>query len=595
MLGRSDDEAVELECRMRQALQGDRARGREGQGSLPPRPRVRRDGHARRRRRRRRGPITGQYLRDPVVGGRRGSRAQTAAGGSSTARGSLDGIPSVLVTSSPWSSHRLVGAGASGRARPGACEGTCERPIAYTLNPQVDADRQRMIDEAMRVWGGGGLRVRFSPGGRDLVIERARSLRPAAALGPGLPQHGAHEGRADSGSGSRIDDPGEARALICTNWAWPRHRRHRRHADDVHAQHEFERHAARPLEHARLPQRDAAPSAKCTPPPGESMAAFFFLAFFGVLAVLLSRAALSVARCGSAALTGGARRGACGRFFRRFMLFSAHGSLRCQDYAERWLPTASGCCRKIRRLHRHARSRDDGPRPWCRGSVRRACRARTAFVRAAGRRFRGTRTPHAARRADRRITPTACSIGLSVSGEAAAAPVIRLETSDQDARAICSEVTTAHPKSGRRQRHPRQLRAGRPIPTDRCALRPFGGCFSSLRSGGFFGSRQCHGVPGVDIVERRWPTAPPRFWAWAASRSGSSRGRQARRTAHGDHELYGRSQALERGAHRADPERDPASWSRSAPRRRSRRRSRPWRRPTSRGSSNTTRSRRRRT
>jgi hypothetical protein len=99
---------------------------------------------------------------------------------------------------------------------PGACEGTCERAVAYTLDPRFNADERRVIDEAMQVWErGSGGRVAFVEGGRDLVLEkldRSEELRP---FDPDWPQHVAlTRGDRIWIVAARIDDVGEYRALI---------------------------------------------------------------------------------------------------------------------------------------------------------------------------------------------------------------------------------------------------------------------------------------------------------------------------------------------------------------------------------------------
>jgi hypothetical protein len=109
------------------------------------------------------------------------------------------------------------GAGATESVRdPAACAGECERPIAYSLDPQFNADERELIAGAMRVWEKGTAgRVCFAPGGRDLVIEkldRSDQLQPWDADWP------RHVALTKGGRiwivAARIDDPGEYRALV---------------------------------------------------------------------------------------------------------------------------------------------------------------------------------------------------------------------------------------------------------------------------------------------------------------------------------------------------------------------------------------------
>jgi hypothetical protein len=99
---------------------------------------------------------------------------------------------------------------------PGACDGRCERSIAYTLDPQFNADERRVIDEAMRVWErGSGARVCFAPGGDDLVIEKLDRSEQLRAFDPDWPQHVAlTRGGRIWIVAARIDDEGEYRGLI---------------------------------------------------------------------------------------------------------------------------------------------------------------------------------------------------------------------------------------------------------------------------------------------------------------------------------------------------------------------------------------------
>ena len=142
---------------------------------------------------------------------------------------------------------------------PGACEGECERPIAYTLDRQFNVDEQRVIDEAMRVWErGSGGRVRFAAGGDDLVIEkldRSDQLRP---FDPDWPQHVAlTRGGRIWIVAARIDDAGEYRALIVHELG---HYLGIAHIEDTPMTYMNSTINDTPVElwkHARLPQRDA--------------------------------------------------------------------------------------------------------------------------------------------------------------------------------------------------------------------------------------------------------------------------------------------------------------------------------------------------
>ena len=109
------------------------------------------------------------------------------------------------------------GAGAAESVRdPAICAGECDRPIAYTLDPQFNADERDLIVDAMRVWEQGTSgRVCFAQGGRDLVIEkldRSDQLQPWDADWP------RHVALTKGGRiwivAARIDDPGEYRALV---------------------------------------------------------------------------------------------------------------------------------------------------------------------------------------------------------------------------------------------------------------------------------------------------------------------------------------------------------------------------------------------
>jgi len=99
---------------------------------------------------------------------------------------------------------------------PDVCAGECERPIAYSLDPQFDGAERAAIEQAMGVWERGtGGRVCFAPGGRDLVIEK---LDRPDQLQPWDPEWPRHVALTKGGRiwivAARIDDPGEYRALV---------------------------------------------------------------------------------------------------------------------------------------------------------------------------------------------------------------------------------------------------------------------------------------------------------------------------------------------------------------------------------------------
>jgi hypothetical protein len=153
-----------------------------------------------------------------------------------------------------------LGAGSPETVRdPGTCEGECERTIGYTLDPQFNADEQRVIAEAMHVWErGSGGRACFTPGGQDLVIEkldRADQLQP---WDPDWPQHVAlTKGSRIWVVANRIDDPGEYRALIVHELG---HHLGIGHIEDTALTYMHSTINDTPVqlwEHPRLPERDA--------------------------------------------------------------------------------------------------------------------------------------------------------------------------------------------------------------------------------------------------------------------------------------------------------------------------------------------------
>ncbi len=111
---------------------------------------------------------------------------------------------------------------------------------------------------------------------------------------------------------------------------------------------------------------------------------------------------------------------------------------------------------------------------------------------------------HAILVGSRRMHPDNVSIGLSVSGEAAAAPVMRIEQADtKTLAAICDRGEEARARGARREDSAtlaKLRRWGWLIPTGwlrRFILRRV---LSSLRFRRLFGSLQVTVVPGVDIV-----------------------------------------------------------------------------------------------
>ncbi len=110
-----------------------------------------------------------------------------------------------------------VGAGSSDAVRdPSACPGECDKAIAYSLDPQFNADERSLIEQAMRVWERGtGGRVCFAPGGRDVVIEKLDRSDELQPWDPDWPRHVAlTKGGRIWIVATRVDDPGEYRALV---------------------------------------------------------------------------------------------------------------------------------------------------------------------------------------------------------------------------------------------------------------------------------------------------------------------------------------------------------------------------------------------
>jgi hypothetical protein len=152
-----------------------------------------------------------------------------------------------------------VGAGTSEVVRdPSACVGSCNRSIAYTLDPHFNDDERVLIGEAMRVWEQGtGGRVCFQPGGRDLVIEK---LDRSDELQPWDPDWTRHVALTKGGRiwivATRVDDPGEYRALIVHELG---HELGIGHIEDTAATYMHSTINDTPEElwkHARLPERD---------------------------------------------------------------------------------------------------------------------------------------------------------------------------------------------------------------------------------------------------------------------------------------------------------------------------------------------------
>jgi hypothetical protein len=153
-----------------------------------------------------------------------------------------------------------VGAGGSDLVRdPSVCPGECERPIAYSLDPQFNSDEQVLIEQAMHVWERGtGGRVCFAPGGRDVVIEKLDRSDELQPWDPDWPRHVAlTKGARIWIVATRVDDPGEYRALIVHELG---HRLGIGHIEDTTTTYMHSTINDTPPElwkHALLPERDA--------------------------------------------------------------------------------------------------------------------------------------------------------------------------------------------------------------------------------------------------------------------------------------------------------------------------------------------------
>ena len=142
---------------------------------------------------------------------------------------------------------------------PGACEGACERPIAYTLDARFNPDERRVIFEAMQVWErGSGGRVTFVEGGDDVVLEKLDRSDQLEPFDPDWPQHVAlTRGGRIWIVAARIDDAGEYRALIVHELG---HYLGIGHIEDTPMTYMHSTINDTPVDlwkHARLPQRDA--------------------------------------------------------------------------------------------------------------------------------------------------------------------------------------------------------------------------------------------------------------------------------------------------------------------------------------------------
>jgi hypothetical protein len=153
-----------------------------------------------------------------------------------------------------------VGSGSSDAVRdPGACPGECDRPIAYSIDPQFNADEHALIEQAMRVWEHGtGGRVCFAPGGRDVVIEKLDRSDELQPWDPDWPRHVAlTKGGRIWIVATRVDDPGEYRALVVHELG---HRLGIGHIEDTASTYMHSTINDTPQElwtHAQLPERDA--------------------------------------------------------------------------------------------------------------------------------------------------------------------------------------------------------------------------------------------------------------------------------------------------------------------------------------------------
>lgn len=153
-----------------------------------------------------------------------------------------------------------VGAGSTETVSdPRECPGRADRPIAYSLDPQFSPIEQELIEQAMRVWeDGSGGRVRFVPGGRDLVIEK---LERSAELQPWDAGWTNHVALTKGGRiwivAPLVDDPGEYRSLVIHELG---HHLGIGHIEDTPATYMHSVINDTPIElwkHALLPERDA--------------------------------------------------------------------------------------------------------------------------------------------------------------------------------------------------------------------------------------------------------------------------------------------------------------------------------------------------
>jgi hypothetical protein len=153
-----------------------------------------------------------------------------------------------------------VGTGPNDIVRdPGECQGTCARPVGYTLDSRFDEQERGLVAEAMRTWEQGtGGRVRFVAGGRDLVIEKLDRADQLAPWDPEWPRHVAltKGGRIWIVAGA-VEDPGEYRALVVHELG---HHLGIGHIEDTAATYMHSMISDTPADlsaHAQLPERDA--------------------------------------------------------------------------------------------------------------------------------------------------------------------------------------------------------------------------------------------------------------------------------------------------------------------------------------------------
>jgi hypothetical protein len=142
---------------------------------------------------------------------------------------------------------------------PTACPGACERPVAYTLDPQLGDDERALIEQAMRVWQEGtGGRVRYVPGGTDLVIERVDRPDQLQPWDPDWTRHVAlAKGNRIWIVAATVDDPGAYRALVVHELG---HHLGINHIEDTPVTYMHSTINDTPaslLKHALLPDRDA--------------------------------------------------------------------------------------------------------------------------------------------------------------------------------------------------------------------------------------------------------------------------------------------------------------------------------------------------